>query len=175
MRRRDNCRASGDLCGEQFIERENTMSFVKSLTGLRILSAAAILAALPLVPHPASADGAIAVGVPADVSKDGYAYGRNIDSSNSQTASDHALNNCRTAKDASQQARELCLVVMTFRNKCVSLALDPDAGTPGAGWAIANTKQEAIDQAMAQCLATAGPNRRDHCKTSDAACDGGDR
>ena len=31
--------------------------------------------------------------------------------------------------------------------------------------------QAAESQAMAQCIATAGPNRRDSCKTSDSACD----
>jgi Domain of unknown function (DUF4189) len=148
------------------------MRVFKSGLGVRALTAMAVLAALPLLSHSAAADGAIAVGIPADVSKDGYAYGRNIDSPNAQVASEHALNNCRTAKDASQQARDLCLVVMTFKKKCVSLALDPQAGTPGAGWAVSDTRQAAIDQAMANCRATAGASRRDFCQLSNAGCDG---
>jgi len=93
-------------------------------------------------------------------------------SADMQTASDHALNNCRTAKDASPEAKNLCYVVMTFRNQCIALALDPQAGTPGAGWAVAPTRDAAELQAMAQCVATAGPDRRDACKISDSACDG---
>ena len=139
---------------------------------VRNLSAALVLAALPNVWHPALADGAIAVGVPASVVENGYAYGRTTNSESTKIASDHALKNCQSAKDATQVARDLCVVVMTFRNQCVALALDPKAGTPGAGWAIANSKEEAETQAMAQCFATAGPNRRNACKNSDSACDG---
>jgi hypothetical protein len=145
------------------------MSRLSQFARVRTLPVVLLLAALPL---PAAADGAIAVGVPASVVDNGYAYGRSTNSANSKIASDHALSNCASAKDATQIARELCVVVMTFKNKCVALALDPKAGTPGAGWAIANTKSEAETQAMAQCLATAGAARRDSCQISDSACDG---
>jgi len=142
-----------------------------SFLSLRRLAAALVLAVLPLAPHPAAADAAVAVGVPPDVSKSGYAYGRNINNSSMEEAKERALYNCHTAKDASEDARRLCIVVMTFSNQCISVALDPQAGTPGAGWAVAPTKGAAETQAMAQCVATAGANRRDACKISDSACD----
>jgi Domain of unknown function (DUF4189) len=142
-----------------------------SFLSLLRLPAALALAATLLMPHPSAADAAVAVGVPPDVSKSGYAYGRNINNSSMEEAKERALYNCHTAKDASEDARRLCIVVMTFRDQCVSVALDPQAGTPGAGWAVAPTKEAAESQAMAQCIATAGPNRRDSCKTSDSACD----
>jgi len=148
------------------------MSRSSQFARVRILPAAILLAALLPLPHPAAADGAIAVGVPASVVQNGYAYGRTTNSENTRIASEHALSNCKSAKDATQIARDLCLVVMTFKNKCVALALDPKAGTPGAGWAIANTQDDAETQAMAQCVATAGPDRRGFCRISDSACDG---
>jgi len=132
----------------------------------------ALLAVLPFLPHPAAADGAVAVGVPASVTQSGYAYGRTTNSPAAAVASEHALNNCRTAKDATQEAKDLCIVVMTFKNQCIALALDPKAGTPGAGWAVAPTKDAAEMQAMAQCIGTAGSDRRNFCTISDSACDG---
>jgi len=147
------------------------MSWQPSFLSLRPLAVALVLASLSYVPHPASADGAVAVGVPPDVSKAGYAYGRNTNSKEMTNAKEHALNNCHTAKDASEEARNLCVVVMTFSNQCIALALDPKAGTPGAGWAVAPGREAAERQAMAQCVATAGPSRRDFCKISDSACD----
>jgi hypothetical protein len=133
-----------------------------------------ISAVLPLtaLPRLAAADGAIAVGVPSSVKQDGYAYGRITNSPSEVVASEHALTNCRSAKDATPVARDLCLVVMTFQHQCVALALDPQAGTPGAGWAVAPSKDAAETQAMAQCVATAGPGRRESCQISDSACDG---
>jgi hypothetical protein len=148
------------------------MSRAASFLGFRRLPAVLLLAALPYAPHPAAADGAVAVGVPPDVSKSGYAYGRNINNSSMEEAKERALYNCHTAKDASEDARRLCIVVMTFRNQCVSVALDPKAGTPGAGWAVAPSRDSAETQAMAQCIGTAGADRRDFCKISDSACDG---
>jgi hypothetical protein len=143
-----------------------------SFLRLRRLPAVLLIGALPHMPHPAVADAAVAVGVPPDVSKSGYAYGRNTNSSDMTDAKERALNNCRTAKDASEDARRLCIVVMSFHNQCIALALDPKAGTPGAGWAVAPGRDAAETQAMAQCIATAGPSRRDFCKISDSACDG---
>lgn len=136
------------------------------------LPAVLLLALLPMLPHSAAADGAVAVGVPADVSKHGYAYGRTVNAESMSTASEHALYNCRSAQGASDAARNLCLVVMTFRNQCASVALDPQAGTPGAGWAVAPTRDAAETQALAECVGVAGPGRRDYCKITDTGCDG---
>jgi hypothetical protein len=37
---------------------------------------------------------------------------------------------------------------------------------------VAPNRDAAETQAMAQCIATAGADRRDFCKISDSACDG---
>jgi hypothetical protein len=136
---------------------------------LRLAISAVLLLAVPGL---AAADGAVAVGVPSSVKQDGYAYGRITNSPNAAEASEHALNKCRTAEGTTPAARDLCVVVMKFQDQCVALALDPQAGTPGAGWAVAPTKEAAETQALAQCVATAGPGRRDSCQISDSACDG---
>jgi hypothetical protein len=52
------------------------------------------------------------------------------------------------------------------------VAFDPQAGTPGAGWAVAPTREAAESQALAECIGVAGPGRRDFCKISDTGCDG---
>jgi hypothetical protein len=137
---------------------------------LAVAAAAVLLVALFASPT-ARADGAIAVGVPANVSKDGFAYGRNVNSPNQQAASDRALQLCRTAKDSSDQARRLCTVVMSFHRQCVAVAMDPAAGTPGIGWAVTPTLEAARQQALANCRATAGPNRVQYCAVSDSTCD----
>lgn len=136
------------------------------------LIAVALAVAAVLAPTPASADGALAVGVPADVSKDGFAYGRNVNSPTEQAARERALQLCRTAKDSSDAARNLCTVVMSFHRQCVSVAMDPAAGTPGVGWAVAPTREAAEQQALSNCIATAGPARQQYCVKSDSACDG---
>jgi hypothetical protein len=139
---------------------------------LRKLPAALLLVGLPYLPHPAAAEGAIAIGAPADVSRYGYVYGYQLNAASKSEASDKALTNCRNAPNASDQAKSLCIVAITFRNQCVAVAMDPKVGTPGAGWSLGPTRQDAIDQAMANCKATAGANRRDACQLSNAGCDG---
>jgi hypothetical protein len=166
-------RVAGRVLGRrQFLFREDAMSRNGRFTSLRQLPAVVLLVALPFLPNPAAADGAIAIGAPADVSKDGYVYGYQLNAPNMSEASEKALVNCRTAPDASDEAKKLCIVAMTFRNQCVAVAMDPKAGTPGAGWSLGPTKQAAIDQAMANCRATAGASRRDFCQLSNAGCDG---
>jgi hypothetical protein len=119
----------------------------------------------------ARADGALAVGVPADVAKDGFAYGREVNAPSQAAARQRALNLCRTAKNSTDTARQACTVVQSFHRRCVSVAMDPAAGTPGVGWAVASTRHAAEQAALANCRVTAGPNRQQFCVTSDSACD----
>lgn len=104
---------------------------------------------------PAAAEGALAVGLPKDVAKDGFAYGYSTGKADTKTARDAALDLCRKPADnRSVQARALCAVVGTFNNQCVAVAMDPGTGTPGVGWAIAG------DLASAQAGAIAQGHRR---------------
>lgn len=140
--------------------------------GRRHAAAAALLAAALLAPVPGACDGALAVGAPADIAKDGFAYGRNVNSPTEAAASDKALDLCRHAKESTDTARGLCTIVTSFKGQCVSVAMDPQEGTPGVGWAVAPTREAAEQQALARCMDTAGADRRQFCVKSDSACDG---
>ncbi len=144
---------------------------------IRTILAALSVGAL-LVPQPASAFGALAVGVPPNVAHDGFAYGMNADSPTEALARATALSNCRgtnpnshVVSQSSSPARALCTVVTAFHHQCAVVAQDPAAGTPGIGWAIAPTLQAATKQAMANCMATAGESRRQFCARDAYQCD----
>jgi hypothetical protein len=115
--------------------------------------------------NPGVAAGALAVGLPPDVVKGGFTYGYSTGYSDVNQAEAHALDSCRTTKDASTdpKLRSLCKVIQDFTNQCVAVAMDPQAGTPGVGWSVANDLHAAEAQALGKCEETAGPGRRAAC------------
>jgi hypothetical protein len=119
--------------------------------------------------HGAAAEGAMALGVTGNITKDGYAIGINVNSSSEAEASDAALKYCQS--HGSDVARAKCEIFATFRDQCAAEAEDPQPGTPGAGWAIAADKAAAEKMAMMNCLATAG-DRGSFCKVVTSVCDG---
>jgi hypothetical protein len=136
----------------------------------------AVLGAFALcLPGQAGAAGALAVGLPDDVVRGGFTYGFSYDKPDEQTAQQDALQQCRTTKDAAQDAklRSLCSVVRTFSNQCVAVAMDPRNGTPGVGWAIAGVLRDAEAQAMADCRRTDGGELAAGCVIDHSGCDGG--
>ena len=134
---------------------------------------AALLGIALLQPHRATAEGAIAVGQPKDVAKEGYAYAYSTGKVDTKTATTEALETCRKPGNGkSDQGRKLCKVVGTFTNQCVAVAMDPGKGTPGVGWAIGGTLQLARDQAIEKCKATAGAGRQESCVIDNSRCDG---
>jgi hypothetical protein len=89
-----------------------------------------VLAASAIRPTSAVADGALAVALPDDVVKKGFAYGYVTDYPDADKADAQALKKCRdTTIDG---VRPLCEVIQDFKNQCVAVAMDPQAGTPGA-------------------------------------------
>ena len=114
------------------------------------------------------------MALPADVAKSGFSYGYSTNNTDAAHAQAAALNACRTTKDAANDVnlRSLCKVVLNYSNKCIAVSMDPQAGTPGVGWALANDLQTAEDQALAKCQETAGPGRRAACVIDHSACDG---
>lgn len=119
------------------------------------------------------AEGALAVGLPADVAKQGFAYAFTNNKASPEEARATALATCRNPSPAkSAEARALCTVINTYHNQCVAVAEDPLAGTPGVGWSIANHLRTAEAQALTKCEATAGPGRRAACRVDHSACDG---
>jgi Domain of unknown function (DUF4189) len=131
----------------------------------------AIATSMPLCAGTASADGALAIGLPSDVAKEGFASGYSYNAENTDSARNTALESCRRAPSY-ERPRSLCSIVETFTHKCVAVAMDPKAGTPGVGWAVAEDKMTAESEALARCAATAGEGRRDACKVSNSNCDG---
>lgn len=121
---------------------------------------------------PGRAAGAVALGLPSDVAKEGVSIFTQVDSRTSEEAKTSALAGCKS--NGSQTARDLCKIVATFQNQCVAEALDPESGTPGFGWAMAQTSGEAKTQALANCRDTAGATRQDACIIPDKGlwCDG---
>jgi Domain of unknown function (DUF4189) len=117
----------------------------------------------------AAAEGAMAIGVTGNITKDGYAIGININSSSEAEARDAAMKYC--GSHGSDVARAKCEIFATFRDQCAAEAEDPQPGTPGAGWAIAADKAAAEKMAMINCLATAG-DRGSFCKVVTSICDG---
>jgi len=130
------------------------------------------LIAVALLPGPAVAEGALAIGLPNDVTKDGIALGWNTNSPTAAEARQRALAGCRDVKNSTDAARSLCTIVDTFHNQCVAGAEDPDPGTPGVGWAVATDKKTAEQQALAMCQAKSPPARRAACKVMTSGCDG---
>jgi hypothetical protein len=119
---------------------------------------------------PAGADGALAVGSTADVAKDGIAVGTSINYKTAAEARDAALKRCKDYKPAPKAAAQ-CRSVGTFRGECYAVSFDPKPGTPGAGWAIASTKDLAEERALENCKTTAGADRQDACRIEESKCD----
>lgn len=122
-----------------------------------------------------NAAGALAIGSTGDVVKYGIAVGTALNYSSDKEAKEHALTSCKQFQAASQAARQQCKIVSTFHGECHSEATDPKSGTPGYGWAIASTKQQADERALANCRATAGVDRQSFCvldlKPDEKQCD----
>jgi hypothetical protein len=120
------------------------------------------------------ATGAVAVGEPSDIAKDGVAIYTFVNAKSTEIAKKTAMDGCKNLQSASTTARALCKISATFENQCVAQALDPQSGTPGFGWAMARNSRLAKEQALSNCRDTAGPTRQDACIIGlrDIWCDG---
>src|SRR3954471_6670924 len=102
---------------------------------------------------PALAEGAVALGRPADIAKAGVAIGIASNYDDTQTAYSNALDKCRANRDAPESTKSLCALIAYFKDQCAAVAIDRKAGTPGFGWSIGVTKANAQSEAMAVCRA----------------------
>ena len=121
---------------------------------------------------PTFAAGAVAIAEPADVAADGYAAGIAYRHKTQTEAEERAIRECISVEDAPAATRKLCRIVRTFENQCAAVALDPQAGTPGAGWAVGDTLADARSEAVKRCEATAGSARQGECRVTAEGCDG---
>ena len=138
-----------------------------------MVGAAALIICLTAIGH-CMAAGAVAVGEPSDISKDGVAIFTYVNANNAEAAKKKALEGCKGLEHASATSKARCKVVATFENQCVAESLDPQSGTPGFGWAMAHNSGAAKQQALSNCRDTAGPTRQDACVVGprDLWCDG---
>jgi hypothetical protein len=149
------------------------MRLFRSTERLSIALVVVVSAALvggAMQPISAAADGAIAIALPPDVVKQGFAYGFATDYADVNHAEAEALSKCRDTTIAG--VRPLCAVIKDFKNQCVAVAMDPQAGTPGVGWGVGADLHGAEAQALTGCEQTAGPGRRAACVVDHSACDG---
>jgi lipoprotein NlpI len=121
--------------------------------------------------HSAAAEGALAVGLPADVVRGGFASGYSYNAKTVDEARKTAMDYCLKAP-TNGKAKTLCKVIETFSNRCVAVSMDPKAGTPGVGWGIGDDIRAAERLALSRCEATAGPARRAACVVTESNCDG---
>jgi len=128
-----------------------------------------ILAAVFAQSDPSLGAGAIAVGQPDDVAKLGISMGFSTNRATTDEAKSRSMILCKNSGTLCRAIR--CQVVATFEDKCVAVAIDPQAQTPGFGWAVADTEQVSKNNALSNCRATAGPTRQDACKINDSYCD----
>jgi hypothetical protein len=130
-----------------------------------------VVAGTALRPDAGNADAALAVGLPADVAKQGVAMGYALNYDSKEAAQAEALKRCRAFRDAPQATRDICKVVENFRDRCMAIALDPDTGTTGLGWSVSKKQEQAEKLAMERCADTAGKKRRDFCRITFTRCD----
>ena len=123
------------------------------------------------------AAGAVALGQPSDIAKDGVAIYTFVKAASVELAKEKAMAGCKTLEHSSTTSKALCKIVATFENQCVAEAIDPESGTPGFGWAMARNSQLAKEQALSNCRDTAGPTRQDACVLGARSvwCDGSAR
>jgi hypothetical protein len=109
---------------------------------------------------------------PRSQERDGLSLGISTNQPDEQSAKDTAVKNCR--KYGGPASQKLCQPVMTFKNKCVSTAADPKPGTPGIGWAVGATGEDAMAEALSRCRSTAGTDRQSFCANAawKSQCDG---
>lgn len=151
------------------LERALRISILGHAAQALVFSTALACLALPLS---AGAHGALAVAAPNDIEKDGFSWGASLNQDTTEGAQLHALETCLTVKgNASTAVRGLCRVVEKFDHKCYAMGWDPKDGTPGVGWSIDISKDDAERNAMQKCRATAGDARKEFCVIAHSGCD----
>jgi hypothetical protein len=118
----------------------------------------------------ARSEGALAVGSTGNVTKEGIAFGTAINSKTREQAVATAMEYCRKYASAPKASLH-CQLVGAFKRQCYAVALDPKAGTPGAGWSIAPDQATAEQRAIATCKTSAGKNRAQFCVVQKSKCD----
>jgi hypothetical protein len=138
----------------------------------KVLVAGALSFAAALLPaSQASGEAALALGLPADVAKQGLAVGWAINQASRKAAEAEALRRCRELQEAPQATRDLCRIVESFNDRCLAVAVEPEAGTTGIGWAVAKDRDAAEEAAMEDCAENSSRKRGKACRVELVRCD----
>lgn len=117
------------------------------------------------------AAGALAIGEPGDVAKEGLALSIARDYATEAEAAAAALDACQKSEGMPASTTALCKVVRTFKYECVVTAYDTEPSTPGWGYGVGVTRFTAEDEAMQNCRMRAGVERAKFCKPNKPVCD----
>jgi|HubBroStandDraft_1064217.scaffolds.fasta_scaffold01168_14 hypothetical protein len=119
-----------------------------------------------IMPFVAQAHSALVIAQPADIAHDGLAIGDGFNYASVQEAEQGAMARCLDQyNNRGTHRNSTCTVVAHFDHQWLSVAMDPADGTPGFGWGIAATEDEAVSQAMDNCRRTAA-GRGNYCVIS---------
>jgi hypothetical protein len=115
-------------------------------------------------PSPARGEAALAIGIPKEGLRDGFAYAWEVRAKNYAEAERKALQGCQDQARNYGVSPSRCKVVETFKGRCVSVAFD--SGERWAGWAVAADSKAAVAAALQKC----GEGAK-NCKTHATDCD----
>ena len=132
-----------------------------------------LIALAATMPAVASAEGALSLGIPPDISASGAAIGWSINKPDGRRAMDSAMEECLRTPQVAPQVRAMCKPVRSFHRECLAIAIDPQAGTAGFGWALFPTAAAAERQALDACIASDG-DHGNSCKVTVSKCDAND-
>jgi Domain of unknown function (DUF4189) len=119
-----------------------------------------------IMPFVAQAHSALVIAQPSDIANDGLAVGDGFNYASVQEAEQGAMTRCLNQyNNGGTHRNSTCTVVAHFDHQWLSVAMDPADGTPGFGWGIAATADEAVSQAMDNCRRTAA-GRGNYCTIS---------
>jgi tetratricopeptide (TPR) repeat protein len=139
--------------------------------GRPLLIVAAALWAAPLLPHPAGAEGAIALGQTDKISADGLAFGAHYNDFDRNRTVGQAAAEC-TQSPVSEAARKACKIIGTFHDQCFSLTQDAKVSPHGVGLALAENRKRADVMALDQCRKMARAANSKACAVLRNGCDG---
>jgi Domain of unknown function (DUF4189) len=135
------------------------MTIMRKIGAIALLAGMALSAAL----EHTQADGALAVAVPAEGLRRGFAYGSSVNRPRNE-AVERALSTCREEARRQDIDASRCTLVESFTRQCYAVALD---GTEyWAGWAIRPDAKSAEQAALAACRKGASG-----CTTYSVECD----
>lgn len=139
---------------------------IRTIRSTTIAALAFVLAAQ------AQAHGALAVAtLNDDVATNGFAVGWAMSYDTLGDAKHDAVMSCLSYTEVTPEVRINCKVVATLRNQCFALAMDPQPGTLGWGWAVGADKSSASSTALGTCKGRAEAERKGACVVTNVECD----